>query len=98
LWGEATKVGDQLFWCQENATLKVPVEVKGNTNQHFYLVSKRSKDSNLEAVPLDSDIFTSKVFCLHPPEVQKLCMSGNRTKELSPLGKLLAKYNIKIAL
>jgi len=96
LWSEATKVGDQLFWCEGNATLKVPVAVNGSTDQPFYLVSLNT--SILQAVPLENDIFASTVFCLHPPEVQKLCISGNRTKELSPLDKLLAKYNIRISL
>jgi len=98
LWGEATKVGDHLFWCEGNATLKVPVEIKGNTDQPFFLVSNPSNDSNLEAVPLHVVIFTPTVFCLHSPEIKELCDSGKRKKELTPLDILLAKYKINVSL
>jgi len=99
LWGEATKVGDQLFWCEGNATVAVPVAVEGNTDQPFYLVSEPSLSSTrLKAVPLDNFVFTSKVFCLHSPEVKNQCDSGKRRKDLSPLDKLLAAYNIKVSL
>jgi len=95
LWGETTTVGNKLFWCEGNATVEVPVNVSGNTDQLFLLVSKPQETPNLQAVRLDATMKLYTLYCLHTPEVEKLCSAGNRTKEKSPWEKLLEKFNLK---
>jgi len=95
LWGETTTVGNKLFWCEGNATVEVPVNVSGNTDQLFLLVSKPQETPNLQAVPLDLTIRVDTLYCLHTPEIEKLCRAGNRTQEKSPWEKLLEKFKLQ---
>jgi len=95
LWGEVTTVGNKLFWCEGNATVAVPVNVSGNVDQLFLLVTKPQEKAVLEAVPLDLTIKVKTLFCLHTPEVKRLCDIGNRTRDKSPWEKLLQKFNLK---
>jgi len=98
LWGEATKVGDQLFWCEGNATLRVPVKVVGNTSEPFFLVATtNSKDPDnftLNAIPTTNECRIEKIYCLHPKELKKRCDSGNVTLALSPLEKFMKTYKV----
>jgi len=94
LWGEATKVGDQLFWCEGKVTVAVPVAVSGNTSEPFFLVSFPQATPNLNALPVSSDVKVDTVFCMHSPEIKKMCDFGNRTNELSPLDKFANKYKL----
>jgi len=96
LWGEATKVGDQLFWCEGNATVAVPVAVNGSTSEPFLLISLPQEKPNLNAVSVGSNMKLQIVFCLHSPEIMQNCVSGNRSKVLSPLEKFVETYDIKI--
>jgi len=96
LWGEATKVGEQLFWCEGNATVAVPVAVSGNTSEPFFLISYPEESPNLKAVSVTSSIPLKTVFCMHTPEIIEKCKTGNRTRVLSPLQKFKDKYQIKI--
>jgi len=98
LWGEPTKVGDQLFWCQGNATVAVPVAVSGSTSQPFFLVSFARDQPNLYAVPLGSDVRTNHVVCLYEPEIKEACDSKKRpvNKNATMLESFLAKYKITI--
>jgi len=95
LWGEVTKIGNKLFWCEGNATVAVPVNVSGNVDQLFLLVTKPQEMAVLEAVPLDLTIKVKTLFCLHTPEVKRLCDIGNRTTGKSHWEKLLEKFNLR---
>jgi len=92
LWGEATKIGDQLFWCDGNATVAVPVAVRGNTDQPFYLVSFPLDTPNLNAVAWDYKFFN--LSCLHSPEILKKCENGTRV-ELTPFERFLREYKVE---
>jgi len=96
LWGEATKIGDQLFWCEGNATVAVPVTVNGNTSEPFLLVSLPQEKPNLNAVSVGSNMKLQILYCLHSPEIKQKCDSGRRSKVLSPLEKFVETYGIGI--
>jgi hypothetical protein len=92
-WGEAENINGQLFWCQDNLTVAVPLPVNGTISQSFFLISEAKPKPNLKAVPLASDTTVNVMLCLHSPKIKAQCDAGTRTKQLSGLENILQKYN-----
>jgi hypothetical protein len=93
LWGEVDKVGDELFWCHGGAKLPTEPAVIGTTDEPFFLVSLAGPVPNLNAVSLAKSVSrATSVYCLYSKAVEQQCRSGNRTKELSALKKIMSKY------
>lgn len=84
------KVGDELFWCQGGG--KVPLQVNGSTLEPFFLVSLAGPNPNLNAVPLNSKVRISKVYCIYDASIKEKCDSGNRSSQPSLFENILSKY------
>jgi hypothetical protein len=93
LWGEAEKVGDELFWCQGGG--KLPMKVNGSTDEPFFLVSLADPKPNLQAVQLNTTERTSVVHCIYDAHIKEKCDSGNRSTQATLFEQLLNIYNFK---
>jgi len=82
LWGEVYfGEGDELFWCcpECEAPVKVPVPVIGKTKSGpFYLVSYKNSSFSLQAIPVQTMLRFSSVFCLHPEQTVETCSKKSK--------------------
>jgi hypothetical protein len=99
LWGEVNKVEGELFWCHGGEKLPPEALVNGSdTAKPFFLVSLPGREPNLHAIPLNSSVSIKGVNCLYTQEVVQLCNAGNRTKELTPVERILKQFKLKVNL
>jgi hypothetical protein len=93
LWGEAVQVGERLLWCEGGTKVALPTAVAGSTEKLFLLATLPGNSTQLHALPLETEVRFSNIFCLHSQAVKDDFDNGRRSAQLSPFEKLLAKIS-----